>query len=348
MCAAAPGSDVSPIVERAGAPAVLPEPDAAATGLTWRALSRADVPALAALVTRVEEADAEPTRTSESEVDELFDGDWKDPQADTRVGVDADGVPRAWMVTEAPPGDVRTVRAHLSGGVDPAYRGRGVGRALVAWGEARGRQLLAATGKDVPGRVAAFLTERNAGGLALYRAAGFTPVRYYSDMRRDLAQPLPEPVVTPGVRVVPWSDELDDAVRVAHNEAFADHWGSEPRTPESWRVGRSMFAPALSHVAVDEETGEVVGYTVSGRYEQDWAVAGYSSGYTELLGVRRAWRGRGIAVALLAAAMRSFREDGVQYAELDVDTANPSGAHGLYADLGYERTHGSVLVSIEL
>ncbi|MNC79370.1 Acetyltransferase (GNAT) family protein [compost metagenome] len=64
--------------------------------------------------------------------------------------------------------------------------------------------------------------------------------------------------------------------------------------------------------------------------------------------MRRAWRGRGLAVALLTAAMRSFRADGIQYAELDVDTANPSGAHGLYADLGYEPLHGSVMVSIEL
>jgi ribosomal protein S18 acetylase RimI-like enzyme len=338
----------TPIAERAAAPDVLPEPDPAATGLTWRPLSRADVPALAVLVARVEEADAQPFRTSEVEVEEWFDGDWKDPVADSRVGVDADGALRAWVTTEAPPGDVRTVRVHVSGGVDPGLRGRGVGSALVAWGTARARQKLAASGKDVPGRIAAYLEDHREDARALYVAAGYTPIRYYTDMRRDLAQPLPEVRAPEGVRIVPWSDELDDAVRLAHNEAFADHWGSEPRTPESWQVGRAMFAPQWSHVAVDEATGEVAGYTVAGRYEQDWPVAGYTSGYTELLGVRRAWRGRGVSVALLEAAMRSFRADGMEYAELDVDTANPSGAHGLYARLGYEVTHGSVLYSIEL
>jgi mycothiol synthase len=336
-----------PIAVRAAAPEVLPEPGPR-TGLTWRAASRDDVPALAALVARSEEADHRPHRTSEVEVGEWFDGGWKDLAADTRIGVDPDGVPRGWMAVEVLPGDERAVRAYLNGVVDPAWRGRGVGRTIVAWGAARGRQKLAASGKDVPGRIAAFLEQEATEALRMYQAAGFAPIRYYSEMRRDLAQELPAGTVPDGVRIVPWSEDLDEAVRVAHNAAFADHWGSEPRTPESWAAGRAMFAPGWSFVAVEEATGEVVGYTVSGRYEQDWVVAGATSGYTELLGVQRRWRGRGLAVALLAAAMRAFAADGMQYAELGVDTANPSGAHGLYAWLGYEVTHGSVMTSIEL
>ena len=35
-------------------------------------------------------------------------------------------------------------------------------------------------------------------------------------------------------------------------------------------------------------------------------------------------------------------------AELGVDTANPPGANGLYASLGYEVFHGSTLVTIDL
>lgn len=337
-----------PLAERAAPPATLPEPDPATTGLTWRPLGRDDVPALFGLMARVEDADAQPFRTSEVEVAEAFDGDWKDPVRDSRVGLDADGVPRAWLTLEAPPGDVRVIRVYVGGGVDPAWRRRGIGRAMLTWGVARARQKLAESGKDAPGRIAAFIEDHRTDALALHAAAGFAPARYFTDMRRDLAQPLPEPRPLEGVRIVPWSAELDDAVRVAHNEAFADHWGSEPRTPESWQVGRAMFAPQWSHVALDEATGEVAGYTLSGRYEHDWALAGFTSGYTELLGVRRAWRGRGLAPALLTAAMRSFRDDGMQYAELDVDTENPSGAHGLYASLGYEVTHGSVMTTIEV
>jgi hypothetical protein len=46
--------------------------------------------------------------------------------------------------------------------------------------------------------------------------------------------------------------------------------------------------------------------------------------------------------------MRAFADAGMHCAALDVDTANPSGADGLYASLGYVKTHGSRMYSIEL
>lgn len=336
----------TPIAARAGAPARL-DPPPAALGLTWRPLTVDDAAELVALVQVVEEADGQPFRTSAEELVEELSAAWRDLARDTLVGLDERGAMRAWAQVDSAPGDVRVVRAFVSGGVHPLWRGRGVGRALVAWLDGRARQVLAASGKDVPARIAAYLEDTAPAAARLYRAAGFAPVRYYSEMRRSLRAPLPEVPAVEGVRVVPWSAELDEPARLAHNEAFADHWGSEPRTPEQWQGHRAMFAPAWSFAAVTDD-GEVVGYATSGRYEHDWEVAGYSSGYTELLGVRRAWRGRGVAVALLATVMRAYAADGVEYAELGVDTANPSGAHGLYARLGYEVVHASTLWSVEL
>ncbi|MGV8978699.1 MAG: GNAT family N-acetyltransferase [Cellulomonas sp.] len=336
-----------PIAVRAAAPGEPPWPDAA-LGLAWRALDATDAPELAVLVAAIEAADTQPFRTSLDEVTEWFDGSWKDHALDTVAGWDTVGVMRAYAQVTTAPGDVRVVRAFLTGGVHPAWRGRGVGRALVAWMDARGRQLLAASGKDVPARLCAYLEDSAPASKALFAAAGFTPIRCYSEMRRSLTVPLPAPVFPAGLRVRPWSPDVDEAVRVAHNDFFADHWGSEPRTPETWSHGRSMFAAPWSLVALDDATGAVAGYLVSSRYEHDWPLLGYRAGYTELLGVRRPWRGRGVGTALLAAVMDLYRADGMQYAELGVDTANPSGAHGIYASLGYEVFHGSTLVTIEL
>lgn len=338
---------LSPIAERAQAPAEVRLPSAD-HGLTWRPLSVADVPDLTRLVGRIEEADAEPFRTSQEEVAEKFDGDWKDPARDTLGGVDDSGVLRAWAQVTQPPGDTTVVRAFLEGGVDPQWRGRGIGREVLAWELDRARQVLAATGKDVPGRIGAYASEQTTSALALLRAGGLTPIRYYSDLHRPLETDLPDVPVPAGVQIVGWSEERDEEVRLAHNEAFASHWGSEPQTAESWRSGRSHFAPQWSLVALDEATGEVAGYLLAGRYEQDWEIAGHSSGYVELLGVRPAWRRRGIAPALLAAVMRRLHADGIQYAELGVDTENLSGALGLYTSLGFTPFYRSTLFTIEL
>lgn len=334
---------LEPIAVRADPPVVLDLPPAHLE-LSWRPLHAGDAAALHALMSAVEEADEAPARTSAAMVEEIFTEPWRDMLHDSLGGVDGEGVLRAFAIVTVRPGDARTVRAFLQGGVHPAWRGRGIGRAVLAWLEGRGRQKLAESGKELPARLAVFVDEHARDNRRLYAAAGFSPIRWYTEMRRDLAEPLPE-VALEGIRVEQWRPELDEAVRLAHNEAFADHWGSEPRTPADWKHG-PHFVPAWTFVALEGD--EVVGYTLSGRYEDDFAVVGYSFGYSELLGVRRAWRGRGVAVALLAAAMAAFREDGMAYAVLGVDTANPSGAHGLYERLGYRAVHGQVLYSVEI
>lgn len=364
-------STLEPISVRADAPAVLELPPAHLE-LTWRPLQPADARELFALVQAVEEADAPAQRESFDEVVELFEGEWKDLHRDSIGGFDATGTLRAYGLVEVRPGDARTVRAFLRGGVHPRWRGRGLGRAVSAWLEGRGRQKLVEAGKELPARLAVFVDEGARDQRRLWAAAGFSPVRWYTGMRRDLAAPLPEAPVPAGVRIVPWSPELDDAVRLAHNETFADHWGSEPQTPETWRHD-AHFRPAWSFVAltdpttddavpddaVDDAVGDgppgladaapvVAGYLMSGVYEQDWEPLGYTCASTELLGVRRAWRGTGLGSALLRHAMEAYRAAGLEYATLGVDTANPSGAHGLYTRLGYEPTQGQVLYSVEL
>jgi GNAT superfamily N-acetyltransferase len=220
----------------------------------------------------------------------------------------------------------------------------------------------------LPGRIAAHIGDTDPEERrGLLRAAGYQPVRYYANLRRDLSLPVPVIGLEPPLRLVPWTDALEDATRLARNDAFRDHWGSQPRTAESWRAYRSAFAPQWSFVVIDESvhyegseqeqpgdatvppgTPYVVGLHRAERYEHDWESQGYTAGYTGLLGVRRAYRGRRIAAALLAHAMHVYAADGMQYAELDVDTDNPTGAPALYARLGYTKNDGSTQYTIEL
>lgn len=343
------GPSTASIAARAQAPleAPLPQPG---LGLTWRPLSPADVPALADLIARCEAYDNPPYRTTAEEAEESFQGEWKDPTHNSLGGFDFGGRLRAYGFVRVAPGDEGTVRAVLEGGVDPVWRRKGIGTALLAWQTARARQVLVTSGKDLPARISTFIDDGLEDKTAIVRAAGFEARRFYTDLRRDLSKPIPDVSLRNGLVLVGWSPELDDQVRLAHNEAFAAHWGSEPHTPESWVDGRTCFAPEWSFVVLDRsnDRSPVAGYLLSGRYEQDWESLGYREGYVDLLGVRQAYRGTRVATVLLTHAMRVYAAEGMEYAGLGVDTDFRSGAFGLYAALGFEPTHGSAMYTLEL
>lgn len=336
--------------------APLPAPVA---DLAWRPLTEADVPAWHALVQALEEADAPAERhTADDLRDLLLEGPGKDPAAQSLLGVDGEGTPRAFGLVDADAVPVGVVRVRLPGGVHPAWRRRGVGAAVLAWQQEAALAAVATAGHDLPVRLDLFAEEERADVAALAARAGFAPRRYFLELERPLgdgAPPLP-PVGDPGegLRLAPYAPELDEAVREAHNAAFADHWGSQPRTRENWGrlvTGHRDFRAAWSFVVLDERSADgpvVAAYTLSAGFPQDWAARGRSEGYTTFLGVRREHRRRGLARLLLARAMAAFAEDGLQGAALDVDAENPTGALGLYRGLGYTTRSTGVLFAREL
>ncbi len=313
-------------------------------GLTWRPLTEADVPAWLELVRAVEAADAAPERhTADDLRDELLVGSWKDPAHRSTAALDGRGRLVAFGLVDVRPGDLHAVRAHLWGGVHPDHRGRGLGRRLLAWQCAVGRSLVLAAPGTAPGELVLHSAEELEDRAALARRAGFQVRRHHVLMRRALsgpaAAPLPEVEVPEGMRLVRWSAGLDEQVRLAHNEAFADHRGSEPRTREDWQRWVSGHRDARTDwsyvvLAGDGPEAEVVGYTVAFAFAQDWT-DGVKEGWTGLLGTRSAFRRRGVGRALLVASLRAFAADGMDTAGLDVDRENPSGARGTYERLGY-------------
>lgn len=336
---------------RAAAPAELPALPSD-VGLTWRALTPADVPAWFALCQVVDDHDSATERVAEYELVDRFKGGWRDPALDSVAGFDADGRVRAYAWTEYRPVTEGTHAPVLFGAVHPGDRRRGIGRALIAWSEARARQRLAAAEVELPARIRIYLDGHHTEARRLAEASGYAPKRYYVVMRRDLSVPLPAGDLPEGLRIEPYDKERDEDVRVTHNESFArDHWGSSPIDAEAWAldvVGGEKFRPDWSFMALESSTDRVVGYLMSGAYDQDWEPQGYTEGWTDLVAVRREWRGRGVAGALLTAAMRAYAAGGMQYAGLDVDTDNPTGALGTYTRLGYEQMQNSVLLTKEI
>jgi ribosomal protein S18 acetylase RimI-like enzyme len=64
-------------------------------------------------------------------------------------------------------------------------------------------------------------------------------------------------------------------------------------------------------------------------------------GWTENISVRKPWRRRGLASALLTRSLQMFKVMGMDHAALGVDTQNLTGALDLYEGVGFivEKRH---------
>ena len=70
---------------------------------------------------------------------------------------------------------------------------------------------------------------------------------------------------------------------------------------------------------------------------------GLKRGFIEDIGVRRPYRRRGLARALIARSMRMMRDLGMTAGKLGVDTDNLTAALGLYTGLGFEVTKKHII-----
>lgn len=318
--------------------------------LQWRPLAYADIDRWLALVKRIAVTDEPDWVEQRADLEQALRASKNDARRDTIAGFDGTGELRAFGRVSMNAG---STLVHGAGGVDPAWRRRGLGRAILQWQAERARRRLGEN-DQAEGVFRSYVEERNPSHLALLRGSGSTIVRYFTEMTRPLEQPIPEVGFPEDLELVSFADpggrDVVELVRLAHNDAFRDHWGSEPRDQESWQftVSHPEFRADWSLALVEPGSGDVIAYHLASCDPDSPELLGHSEGYTDLLGVRSRWRGRGLAPALLAEAMKRYRAAGMDNAGLGVDTDNPSGALGLYERLGYVPTQRSIVFDLPL
>lgn len=330
--------------ERALAPDHLPELPAEAGGerITWRPVTRAD----AELIHRVSAAagriDHPNDLYSLEQVRLSLSGERFTLTTDTVLGLSDAGEPIAYGEARLGDTDTDTIEVSLEGLVHPAWRGRGIGTRLLAWQEARARQILANSGVDLPALISLGTREENAPNRSLYATAGFFPVRWWMELWRSLADPVAARPLPEGVQLRAYTAELSEATRLAVNDAFRDHWGSRPTSQKDWEEEHALedFAPHLSRLAVVGDGSaanpiRVIAAVLSEVDEAEWELNGGPFGYISTIAVIRERRGEGISSALILETLAALREAGLERAALDVDAANPSGALGMYTKLGF-------------
>lgn len=214
--------------------------------------------------------------------------------------------------------------------VHPAHRRRGHGRALAA----AGFELVRARGLPwiqlyVPPHLPASVAFANAVGL-----------HYHSSLwlfRLRDATAVPEPAFPPEFAVRGLGDlDLETYTELA-NDTFADH-----PTPLSWTVETIRAVHALPDfdpagvllVTPRDEPERLVAFT---RVEIGPGDDGEMEGWIALIGVRRAWRGRGLGRELLRWCVARCRAAGAVRIELAVEALNER-ALGIYRRDGFEPT----------
>lgn len=213
----------------------------------------------------------------------------------------------------------------------------GLEATLLALGEEHARELASSLPAEQPlTLMTAFYANENR-SRRLVEAEGYTAVRHFYRMEIAFDAPPPTTPEVPGVTLRPYVPEQDEfAVYEALEDAFEDHWLHRRVTLDEWRTEKirsERYDPALWLVA------EVDGVVAGG------AIGSYNTGvaWVRMLGVRREYRQRGIARAILLAVFNLFYARGDRRLGLGVDASSPTGATRLYESAGMRVTDQRVV-----
>jgi ribosomal protein S18 acetylase RimI-like enzyme len=257
-----------------------------------------------------------------------------DPAID-EVIVELDGRIVGWAdVRYAPDSDGTPVYA-LSGALLPEVRRRGIGTALLAHNRHRAEERARAEVPDASVLLHGQAADGQAGAIALLEGDGFTVARYFFDMVRPTLDEIPDLPMPDGLALRPVVPADHRSIFDADVEAFHDHWGGIDESEAAFErfFSGPEFRPELWRVAWDgaEVAGVVMVQALTGYNREHGARRVLVDGVS----VRRPWRARGLARAMVADALRGARDAGFTSAMLNVDAANPTGALGVYEAVGF-------------
>jgi mycothiol synthase len=307
-----------------------------AAGLRLRPYAgEADLAEIARIENAEAEADGLQRRTSAEQLAAMYGhpNESFDPVRDVTLA-EIDGQVVAVAQREA----VDTTDGHreyrLDGVVDPVWRRRGIGRAVLAENERIARERAASEGAPAP-VLGSWSWGSQPADRALLEAAGFEPARWFFDMVRPTLDDVGDIALPAGLEIRPIDAPLARAVWDADVEAFAEHWGGFDHSEDNLQRWLDEPTTDLSLWVVAFDGDDIAGGIITSIDPAQNAALGIRRGWLNSVFTRRAWRRRGLATALVRIVLARLRERGMTSAGLGVDADNPQGALGLYERLGF-------------
>jgi len=219
----------------------------------------------------------------------------------------------------------------------PRYWGQDIGMTLCPWIEECARRAIPEL--EAGARIV-LLQKRlstDQAGRDLLLDEGYRVVRYAFRMAIELKEPPSQAPVPEGITIRPFVRELEGRALIrALHETFRENWGYIDRgfemEYEHWMhmLDRNPDCDPAPFWFVALDGAEIAGFTLchpemSEEPGMAWVYA---------VGVRPAWRRRGIALALLQHSFAALYRAGKRKVSLEVDAENPTGATRLYEKAG--------------
>ncbi len=181
-----------------------------------------------------------------------------------------------------------------------------------------------------------FVPDTQAWRKDAFTRRGYAPVRWGFEMVRPNLDAIEVPPLPDGLELRPVEGRAGlRRLWDADVEAFRDHWGGFDDSDEAFEawLAEPDLDPSLCVVAWDGD--EIAGAVINAINAHENGLIGQQRGWLDSVFVRRPWRRRGLAAALVARSLVLLRERGLDSAVLGVDAENPTGALGVYERAGF-------------
>jgi len=290
---------------------------------------------IADLVNSGHAADGIPHRTLPEQIATWLDHPSRLDPAQDLVIAEVDGSPIAYAEAGWEQDNDGGRNYQTWGQVHTDWRRRGLGTALLGWVEDRQRAVAATHPEGIERRLESWAHENEPGRIALLEGHGYQVARYDYEMSRPNLDDIPEMPLPDGIELRPAREEHLRQIWETDVEVFRDHWGSVDDTEASFERMRDDPRRDLGLWVIAWEGDEVAGIVLNRIDRETNAELGLRRGWVSSVGVRRRWRRRGLARAMVAESLRVLRDAGMATAGLGVDAENGTGALGVYESVGF-------------
>jgi mycothiol synthase len=211
----------------------------------------------------------------------------------------------------------------------PAWRGKGIGTAMLRWAEERAAALEQTHPTNGNATLGANASSMEVDATTLLRASGYHETFSMVEMRFDAFGALPSIELPVGLAFRPVTPDQYRAIWESMQTAYIDSPQNVVATEDDYQewLASPAFDSTLWRVAWDGDhiAGQALCEIARGRGE----VAEVSVGAP--------WRRRGLGRALVVAGLRALAERGVREARLHARADNIYGAPRLYERVGFRQ-----------